>query len=108
MDKEGKAQAYHALMGIRRLTVLWMFALPLIVILAVLLEKVNVPLPATILCWAVTLAILWFRLRAHDYCPWCRMTFFVKNPMTFSGFDYLLRRNCANCGCPSHCQKPNE
>ena len=53
--------------------------------------------------------ILWFALsgatylfmRINDVCPWCKQSFYVKIGRVATGFDYMFRTRCANCGEPS-------
>lgn len=45
------------------------------------------------------------RLRAVDACPWCGFSFLQKNRgwrLGMGGLSIPPRKNCINCGAPSH------
>lgn len=51
--------------------------------------------------WGVLSFGTYLFMKINDVCPWCKLSFYVKTGRVATGFDYMFRTRCANCGEPA-------
>lgn len=48
--------------------------------------------------WLASSGGTYLFMKINDICPWCRQSFYVKIGRVATGFDFMFRTRCANCG----------
>ena len=108
MNNDEKIAAYKKLMKLQKIYLYSILLIPLFMFISILLSFVikvtneDTFMAITFLLVVPIIFINGMRLLAHDYCPWCKSSFFVIDTVGYSGANLLFRKNCRSCGEPKH------
>ncbi len=95
-----KYNAYKKLMRRKRFIVLFIAMFGMII--AFLLNVLQLPVFVIIIAMAIYVYISMFIFLAKNVCPWCKLPFFLFGPRGLSGdgIHFLFQKKCINCGRP--------